>query len=242
LKLTPLEVKKQEFKKAMRGFDPDEVNAFLEMVSEELESLIREKNQLTDEVLKLRTQLRDYQNVEKTLQETLVSAQESIKESKQNTTRQAEMIVREAELKAEKILEDAKLRLAEMKNELVVVRAQKDSFARRLKHLLESQLDLITVLELDDLGFNKYEHRGTKPKTKVAEKIEQVNEELEFEGIDDTVPEETKDDALENPEKSEPEEPHGIKWGKRHAEDFNIDKDDDEEKPPQSRISDKLIF
>jgi cell division initiation protein len=159
LRLTPLDIKKQEFKRAMRGYDPEEVNAFLEMVAEEFEALHREKNRLEDEALKLRTQLHDYQEVERTLKQTLMNAQESMQLSRDNSKREADLTLREAELQAERIISEARKKLGELKNELVVVRAQKDSFARRLRHLLESQLELIGVLELDDLGFGDGDHR-----------------------------------------------------------------------------------
>jgi cell division initiation protein len=163
LKLTPLDIKKQEFKRVMRGLDSEEVGAFLDMVADEFETLTRERNRLEDENLKLRTQLQDYQSVEKSLKQTLVTAQESVLHSRENSKREADMLVREAELQAEKIIEEAKLKLAKLKNELLVVRAQKDSFARRLRHLLESQLELIGVLELDDLGFGDGERRQAQP-------------------------------------------------------------------------------
>jgi cell division initiation protein len=159
LRLTPLDIKKQEFKRTMRGYDPEEVNAFLEMVAEEFEALHREKNRLEDETLKLRTQLHDYQEVERTLKQTLMNAQESMQLSRDNSKREADLVLREAELQAERIISDARKKLGELKNELLVVRAQKDSFARRLRHLLESQLELIGVLELDDLGFGDGDHR-----------------------------------------------------------------------------------
>lgn len=143
----------------MRGYDPEEVHTFLEMVAEEFEILQREKNRLEDEALKLRTQLHDYQEVERTLKQTLMNAQESVQLSRDNSKREADLLLREAELQAEKILEDARHKLAQLKNDLQIVRAQKDSFARRLRHLLESQLELIGVLELDDLGFGENDHR-----------------------------------------------------------------------------------
>ena len=160
MKLTPLDIKKQEFKRTMRGFDVDEVQTFLEMVAEEFEALVRVRNRLEEENLKLSTQLQDYQNVEKSLKQTLVNAQENVLHSRENSKREADMMVREAELQAEKIIEEAKIKLAKLKNELLVVRAQKDSFARRLRHLLDSQLELIGVLELDDLGFGDGERRS----------------------------------------------------------------------------------
>lgn len=236
MKLTPLDVRKHEFKKTIRGYDPVEADAFLEMVSDELEALIREKNELSDEVLKLKTQLSDYQNVEKTLQQTLVTAQETITQSKENSSRAAEMLIREAELNAEKVVRDARLRLAEMKNELVVIKAQKDSFARRLKHLLESQIELIEVLELDDLGFERYEVK--LPNDAKRETPTPIQEKIEFEAVEDVLPEE----PLASDEVAEvaSDETHGIRWGKRIVADEDaLDRESDTQ---QSRISDKLII
>lgn len=155
MRITPLDIKKQQFKRTVRGYDRDEVNTFLEMVAEELEALLHERNRQSDEIIRLRTQLQDYQDVEHTLKHALKSTQETALQSLENSRREAEMIVRDAELEAEKIIRDAKVKLAELKNELMVVKAQKGSFARRLRHLLESQLELIGVLELDDLGFGE---------------------------------------------------------------------------------------
>lgn len=155
MKLTPLDIKKQVFKKVMRGYDPIEIETFLEMVSEEFEALIKERNDLSDEALKLKTQLRDYQEVEKTFKESLMNAQQTINQSRENSKREADLIIKEAEVRAEKIIENVKMQLIEMKNELMIVKAQKDSFAKRLRHLLESQLELLGVLEIDDLGFGE---------------------------------------------------------------------------------------
>ena len=146
MKLTPLDIQQQKFKVKFRGYDAQEVETFLEMVSEEFETLIKEKNNISDEVLKLRTQLQDYQEVEKTFKESLMSAQQTINQSRENSQKEANLIIREAEIKAEKILEDTKIKLIEMKNELMLIKSQKDSFAKRLRHLLESQLELIGVI------------------------------------------------------------------------------------------------
>jgi len=153
MKITPLEIKKQHFKVKVKGFDPTEVETFLEMVADEYENILNERNQFSEEVTRLKTQLRDYQQVEKTLQDTLMNAQETVSQSRENSKREAHIILREAELKAERILDEAREKLDRMKNELSILKAQKISFARRLKHLLESQMELIKVLEMDDVGF-----------------------------------------------------------------------------------------
>lgn len=243
MRLTPLDIKKQEFKKAFRGLDTIEVETFLEMVADEYENLIREKNELADEILKLKTQLGDYQEVEKTLKETLMHAQQNISDSRENSRREAEMIIRDADYTAEKIIEDAKLKLAEIKNELVIVKAQKDSFARRLRHLLISQLDLIEVLELDDLGFDKLQ--DTRSKRRKAPKKNQ--EEIEFEGIDAVFPEETvpKGDLNTAAEAKDNDSRERTNWGENeeqkneeHREEHKIEQDEEK----KTRISDKLIF
>jgi cell division initiation protein len=159
LKLTPLDIKKQEFKRNFRGYDHIEVDAFLETVADEFETLIRERNRMSDEVLKLKTQLKDYQEVERTFKESLMKAQQTLDDSRDNARHEAELIIREAELKADKILESTKIQLSEMKNELMIIKSQKDSFAKRLKHLLESQLELIGVLEIDDIGLGRFDER-----------------------------------------------------------------------------------
>lgn len=164
MKITPLEIKKQHFKSKVRGYDSTEVDTFLEMVADEYESLQNEKNRLTEEVMKLKTQLCDYQQVEKTLQETLMNAQETVSQSRENTKREAKIILREAELKAERITDEARERLNKMKNDLMILKAQKESFAKRLKHLLESQIELIKVLSEDeDIQLGNVKDKPKKP-------------------------------------------------------------------------------
>jgi cell division initiation protein len=162
VKITPLEIKKQRFAIKMRGYDQAEVETFLEMVSAEYEALMNEKNRLHEELTKIKVQLRDYQQVEKTLQETLMNAQENVSQARENSKREAQIILREAELKAEKILDDAKEKLDRMKNDLSILRAQKESFSKRLRHLLESQIELIKVLEMDDVAYAKTADETTK--------------------------------------------------------------------------------
>ncbi len=235
MKLTPLDIKKQEFKKTLRGYDPVEVDVFLEMVADVVESMIREKKDLSDDLLKLKIQLKDYQSVEKTLQETLVNAQQNVAQSRENSNREAEMIIREAELKAEKIQEDVKLKLAEMKNELIIVKAQKDSFARRLRHLLESQMELMEVLELDDLGFET----AGRPRSRMMSEKKPVQKNLEFEGVEDIYPDEAITEVPAT-EEADGDRPDQEQWGKLNR--ANVEETTPEEDKDQpSKISDQLI-
>ena len=161
MKITPLEVKRQQFKKSMRGYDPVEVETFLEMVSNEMEDLIRENKVQSDQILQQATQLIDYKTIEKTLQQTLMQAQETSGKSIENSKREAEIIIKEAEVKASQIIEKARLDFAHVKEEISQLKARKESVLSRLKVLLSSELNLMKALEIDDDEGKKDPSRGS---------------------------------------------------------------------------------
>lgn len=148
MKLTPLDIKKQEFKKVMRGYDPVEVDTFMDMMANEFEDLLKQQKEMRDKFLELETQLRDYRQIEKTLQQTLLQAQETTGRTYEAARREAETIVREAEGKASKIVEQASMDLARMNAHIVQLRGKKASLLGRLRVLLSSELDLIKTLEM----------------------------------------------------------------------------------------------
>ena len=115
MKLTPLDVRKQEFKKVMRGYDSVEVDTFMEMVSNEFEDLLKQQRDVRDRVTELETQLRDYRQIEKTLQQTLLQAQETTGKTYETARRDAESILREAEARAASIVEKASGKLSIMR-------------------------------------------------------------------------------------------------------------------------------
>ncbi len=148
--LTPLEIKKQEFKKSFRGYDVSEVNAFLEKVSRDYSDLIQELKNSQQKNIEIDIQLREYQKLEKTLQQTLIQAQGTSTKTLENSKKEGELIIQEAELKSGKILEDARTEILRRQEEVVILRAKKESITSRLKVLLSSELELINALELDD--------------------------------------------------------------------------------------------
>lgn len=150
MKISPLEVKRQQFKKVMRGYDPVEVDTFLDMLSNELEDLIRRNKDLSDKAIELEVQLRDYKNIEKTLQQTLMQAQEASGKSIENSRKEAELTMQEAQMKATQILERARLDFSHAKEEIAHLKARKESIISRLKVLLSSEVELLRALEIDD--------------------------------------------------------------------------------------------
>ncbi len=150
MNLTPLDIKKQEFKKSLRGYDPIEVNTFLEMVSTQVKSILSQNKDLKEKIVELETQLQDYKNIEKTLQETLLQAQETTGRSIENSRKEAQLILQEAEIKAGQILDKARMDLAKIKEDVSSFKAKKDSLVSRLKVLLSSEIELIKALEIEE--------------------------------------------------------------------------------------------
>ena len=96
--LTPLEIQKQLFARKFKGFDPDEVRAYLQMVAEEIEILIKDVDRLSRENVFLREDLDDHNQRERILKDTLLSAQKVSEDVKSNARKEAELIVKDAEL------------------------------------------------------------------------------------------------------------------------------------------------
>lgn len=155
MKITPLDIRRQEFNRKVRGLDPDEIETFLEMVADEYETVIRENNSLKDRIRDLDSQVASFREMEKTLQDTIVTAQKARDEAKSDAHKEAEFIVREAELKAERWIEEARQEVMALKRELATLRSYKASFIVKMRGLLNSQSELLKVLELEPEDLRK---------------------------------------------------------------------------------------
>ena len=148
MRLTPLDIRKQEFRKTMRGYDTVEVDTFMEVVTADIEDALKQQKESRDRVVELETQLKDYRQIEKTLQQTLMQAQETTGRTYESARREAELIVKEAESKAARIVELANSELARLKNEMIRLAAKRESLIGRLRVLLSSELDILKMLDI----------------------------------------------------------------------------------------------
>jgi len=143
MKLTPLLIKKQEFSKSMRGFNVEEVQAFLDKLSVEVENLLRENEELKAEVENLREKVADFQKIEKNLQDTLIKAQDSSSKALESTKKQTSLMIKEAEIKASQLIENAKESANDIRNAVMTLREEKDLIIARLKAIVNSQSNLL---------------------------------------------------------------------------------------------------
>lgn len=142
MNLSPLDIRKHEFKRKMRGYDPDEVASFLDIVSIEYENLVHQSSMMSEKLAMMESQLKKYRNMESTLQETLLSAERSREETLKIAKKQAEIVIREAEVKAAAILEEGQSSLVKLRNSFNELKMHKDTYLAKLKALVTAQAEL----------------------------------------------------------------------------------------------------
>lgn len=158
--LTPLDVrnKRGDFKKGMRGYDPQEVDVFLELVAERLEALVRENIQLRDRTRTLQEQVDAQAGREQAVQDALVTAQELRKDIRDQSQREADHVMREAESEARRIVSEAeaearaRVRSVERqvdhaRDSLQDMERRRTRFLQEFRGLLQRELDVVEVEE-----------------------------------------------------------------------------------------------
>ena len=184
--LTPLDVrnKRGDFKKLMRGYDPQEVDVFLEIVAERLEALTRENIALRERTNTLQIQVTSQTDREQAVQAALVTAQELRAEIRAQAQREAETIIKEAETEARRMgaeseaeartkLRGSERQLDKLTDAVDPLDRQRTRFLREFRQLLHSELDVVSVEEgrqpleertIDlDLGARKSDEPTTQP-------------------------------------------------------------------------------
>jgi cell division initiation protein len=157
--ISPLDIRKQPFRKVMRGFDPDAVNSFLEMVATEYESIIRQNDEFATQIKHLEQRIEGYTKIERVLNETLLTAQRATDEARSNAQKEAELVIKDAMVRAQRYEDEARNRVNILESELVALRNQRDSFLARFKSLLSTQLSLLEVVSGDLKGIHENEQK-----------------------------------------------------------------------------------
>lgn len=142
-RLTAMDVEKQRFRSKLRGYDPEEVGYYLKSVAEEIERLNLENGELREEVGRLTAQQEELRSREQMLQKTLVTAQSMASDMKERSQAQAELLIRDARLKSERMLQMAQDQLARLETEISRCKIERDLFERRLRGVIEEHTALL---------------------------------------------------------------------------------------------------
>jgi len=148
--ITPLDIQNKEFKKGLRGYKDDEVDEFLDQVMVDYEKLYKENSELKENIEKTNQQIDQYKNIEETLKNTLVVAQNTAEEVKANALKKSELIIQEAENRGKEIIAKSNQEADQIKSDFSELKKQMQIFKTRFKTLLEAQLEAV-LRDIEDM-------------------------------------------------------------------------------------------
>ena len=186
--ITPSDIENKEFRRVKKGFDPDEVDEFLDLIIVDMEKLIKENRRLKDELAKVSSQVDKHVNSESTVYETLAAAKQLMNDIAASAERRAEILLKNAELQADMITREAKENISRYTDEGNRLMSRVDLLRERYRSMLKDELDRVNEdnndffsefrndfmsasmqdLSDDDTKIRSRE-KNTETKTKVAE-------------------------------------------------------------------------
>ncbi|HSU79737.1 MAG TPA: DivIVA domain-containing protein [Candidatus Angelobacter sp.] len=152
MSLTPLDIHNKEFTRGFRGYDEDEVNDFLDQIIKDYEALIRDKKSLEETVQKLEDRLGHFATIEDTLNKSILVAQETAEDVKQNATKEARLIVKEAEKNADRIINESLSKSRKIALEIEELKKEAKVYRTRFRMLIEAQLELLKNDDWDKMS------------------------------------------------------------------------------------------
>jgi cell division initiation protein len=160
LNISPLDVRNQVFRRKVRGYDIDEVRMFLDAVADCMEQMLKEKENLEKDVALLSEKADAFTGMESTLRETMVTAQRVGDDAKANARKEAENIIKEAELDAKRKVSAAARKVEELEKDRETAQAQTMAFVAKLRSLLEAQLSFLGSIESEIRAEEAREGKG----------------------------------------------------------------------------------
>jgi cell division initiation protein len=149
--LSPLDIKKKEFEQKMRGYDVDQVRAFLDEVAQEFELALRDQYQVEDEMEAMRKKLEHYLSLESTLEKTLLAAQQTAMKMEESAKREAELLLQESRLERDKMMKELPIEIERARGEVTRLRAEYDSTLVRMRALLDGFGTFLTSMTKDSM-------------------------------------------------------------------------------------------
>ena len=150
MKLTALEIKQQQFEKSLRGYDPAEVQSYLNLVASEWEHMVGKIRELESQVDKMNSKLKHYERVEEALHETLQTAKSSAEEKLTSARKEADIIQEKAEMEAESIVKEAHQERREIRQSILQLIDKRDEIIRSIRSYLENTQESLEHFAKDD--------------------------------------------------------------------------------------------
>lgn len=149
MKLTPMDINNKEFKKGLRGYNSDEVDEFLDEVIENYEELYKDNSKLKEKITVLNEQIDHYAKIESTIQNTLLLAQNAADQAKESSQKEAELVVKNANETAQKIVDKAHNDVIQINDEFDRIKQEFIKFRVKFRNFMNTQLETFDDLEKD---------------------------------------------------------------------------------------------
>lgn len=145
MNLTPLDIQQQQFRVRLRGFDIREVDNFLEQVAEAFNAQQAENKDLREEIRRLKLETQGYKEREETFKRAMLNSQKVLEQMKENARKSAEVIIADAEVKAEKVLNRAHNRLSQLHEDIAELKRQRMQIEVQIRSVIESHSKLLEI-------------------------------------------------------------------------------------------------
>ena len=159
--LTPLDIQQQKFRTKFRGFDIQEVDLFLDQMADAFEALLKENEIHKEEIERQQSEIQGFKNREDTFKRALLNSQKVIETMKENAQKSAELIIAEAEVKAERILNKSHNRLAQLHEDIAELKRQRMQIEVQIGSVIEAHSKL---LEISKEGMKNLDEEDSKVK------------------------------------------------------------------------------
>lgn len=181
MKLTALEIKQQQFERSLRGYDPTEVQSYLNLIASEWEHMVGKVRELETQVDKMNNKLKHYERVEEALHETLQTAKSSAEEKLSSAKKEAGVIREKAEMEAEAIIKEANQERREIRQNILQLIDKREEIVRSIKSYLENTRESLDQFAKDDRSLftlpeqPEFDSPKKKPGKNRIEKQEETN-------------------------------------------------------------------
>ena len=191
MRLTPMDITNKEFKKSLRGFDCEEVDEFLDKVVEDYEFIYKENSSLKEKIKANNDRIKHYEQIEETIQNTLLLAQNAAEQAKLVAQKEAEMILNSANESAKKIIDKANFEVIKINDDYEVIKQDFMKFRAKYNNFLQTQMDMFKGLEQD---FLKNYNIATNEKDETV--VETIDTKVISDDIKEKEANETKQDIF----------------------------------------------
>lgn len=205
MRITSMEITNKEFKKAMRGYNAEEVDEFLDRIAESYEALYKENSSLKDKIFNFEEKVNHYNKMETTIQNTLLLAQNASDQARENAKKESELIIKSANETAQRVIDKAHSDVIQINDEFERMKQEFSKFRTKFRSFMESQLEMFDDMEKEfvknyNIGYEVNENINKNAQIKGKEiEILSVNDPKSMESKEeDNLEVQKKDDVFVN--------------------------------------------